>query len=155
MANLHPLWNPGSMPRMDFPRTGGVSRSCFRLAANTEMDAFSAFFVRSDLQTNPTVTWPACKLKTFKNKRLSQVITKQIADTQIHLTALCPVLPGQRIGKTNLDFTEARDSKWHWHQLGHMQVCASLPTDNHVSTHHSVFYRLDALHATQPTASKH
>jgi len=26
-------------------------------------------------------------------------------------------------GKTNLDFTEARDSKWHWHQLGHMQVC--------------------------------
>jgi len=26
-------------------------------------------------------------------------------------------------GKTNLDFTEARDSEWHWHQLGHMQVC--------------------------------
>ena len=29
-------------------------------------------------------------------------------------------------GKTNLDFTEARDSEWHWHQLGHMQVCTSL-----------------------------
>jgi len=26
-------------------------------------------------------------------------------------------------GKTNLDFTEARDSEWRWHQLGHMQVC--------------------------------
>ena len=26
-------------------------------------------------------------------------------------------------GKTNLDFIEARDSKWQWHQLGHMQVC--------------------------------
>ena len=26
-------------------------------------------------------------------------------------------------GKTNLDFTEARDSEWQWHQLGHMQVC--------------------------------
>ena len=25
-------------------------------------------------------------------------------------------------GKTNLDFTEARDSEWQWHQLGHMQV---------------------------------
>jgi len=37
-------------------------------------------------------------------------------------------------GKTNLDFTEARDSKWQWHQLGHMQVCTSLQTDNHVST---------------------
>jgi len=36
-------------------------------------------------------------------------------------------------GKTNLDFTEARDSEWHWHQLGHMQVCTWLQTDNHAS----------------------
>ena len=26
-------------------------------------------------------------------------------------------------GKSNLDFTEARDSGWQWHQLGHMQAC--------------------------------
>jgi len=37
-------------------------------------------------------------------------------------------------GKTNLDFSEARDSEWQWHQLGHMQVCTSLQTDNHAST---------------------
>jgi len=37
-------------------------------------------------------------------------------------------------GKTNVDFTEARDSEWQWHQLGHMQVCNSLQTDNHAST---------------------
>jgi len=37
-------------------------------------------------------------------------------------------------GKTNLDFTEARDSEWQWHQLGHMQVCTSLQTDNHART---------------------
>jgi len=37
-------------------------------------------------------------------------------------------------GKTKLDFTEARDSEWQWHQLGHMQVCTSLQTDNHAST---------------------
>jgi len=37
-------------------------------------------------------------------------------------------------GKTNLDFTEARDSEWQWHQLGHMQICTSLQTDNHAST---------------------
>ena len=37
-------------------------------------------------------------------------------------------------GKTNLDFTEARDSEWQWHQLGHMQACTSLQTDNHAST---------------------
>ena len=36
--------------------------------------------------------------------------------------------------KTNLDFTETRDSEWQWHQLGHMQVCTSLETDNHAST---------------------
>jgi len=37
-------------------------------------------------------------------------------------------------GKTNLDFTEARDSEWQWHRLGHMQVCTSLQTDNDAST---------------------
>jgi len=37
-------------------------------------------------------------------------------------------------GKNNLDFTEARDSGWQWHQLGCMQVCTSLQTDNHAST---------------------
>jgi len=45
-------------------------------------------------------------------------------------------------GKTNLDFTEARDSEWQWHQLGHMQVCISLQTDSHANTtvHHSKFF---------------
>jgi len=37
-------------------------------------------------------------------------------------------------GKTNLDFTEARDSEWQWHELGRIQVCISLQTDNHAST---------------------
>jgi len=37
-------------------------------------------------------------------------------------------------GKTNLDYTEARHSEWQWHQLGHMQVCTSLHTDDHTST---------------------
>ena len=58
-------------------------------------------------------------------------------------------------GKTNLGFTEARDSEWQWHQPGHMQVCTLLQTDNHASTPPLSFYRLDALPAAQPTASKH
>ena len=33
-----------------------------------------------------------------------------------------------------MDFTEARDIEWQWHQLGHMQVCTSLQKDNHAST---------------------
>jgi len=59
-------------------------------------------------------------------------------------------------GKTNLDLTEARDSEWQWHQLGHMQVCTSLQADYHASTPPlKVFYRPDALPVAQPTASKH
>jgi len=54
-------------------------------------------------------------------------------------------------GKTNLDFTEARDSEWQWHQLGHMQACNTLQTNNHASTPPLVFYRPDAL----PAALKH
>jgi len=50
-------------------------------------------------------------------------------------------------GKTNLDFTEARDCEWQWHQLGYMQVCSLLQTDNHASTPLLSFYRLDALPA--------
>jgi len=57
-------------------------------------------------------------------------------------------------GKTNLDFTEARDSEWQCHQLDHMQVCNSLQSDNHTNTT-QVFYRPDALPAAQATASKH
>ena len=45
----------------------------------------------------------------------------------------------------NLDFTEARDSEWQWHQLDRMQVCTS-PL---------IFYRPDALPAAQTTASKY
>jgi len=37
-------------------------------------------------------------------------------------------------GKINLDFSEARDSEWQWYQLGHMQVCTLLQTDNYTST---------------------
>jgi len=54
--------------------------------------------------------------------------------------------------KTNLDFTEARDSEWQWHQLGHMQVCISLQTDNHVSTPPLSFLQA-GCHSCHPTNS--
>ena len=57
--------------------------------------------------------------------------------THIHLTALCLGLPrwaGTRKVKPIWLFTEARDSEWQWHQLGHMQVCTLLQTDNHASS---------------------
>jgi len=43
-------------------------------------------------------------------------------------------------GKTNLDFTETRDSGWQWHQLGYIQVCTSLQRDNHTSTPPLLFF---------------
>ena len=54
--------------------------------------------------------------------------------------ALCPGLPrwaGIRKVKPIwilLKLTEARDSEWQWHQLGHMQAFTSLQTGNHAST---------------------
>jgi len=57
-------------------------------------------------------------------------------------------------GKTNLDFIEARESEWQWHQLGHVQVCTMLQADDHANAPPFSFYRPDALPAAQPTASK-
>ena len=58
-------------------------------------------------------------------------------------------------GKTNLDFTGARDSEWQWHQLGHMQtICTLLQTDNHTNTSSLIFYRLDALTTNSARAQK-
>jgi len=43
-------------------------------------------------------------------------------------------------GKTNLDFAEARDSEWQWHQLGHMQVSAHRSRQITMpAPHHSFF----------------
>jgi len=63
------------------------------------------------------------KTKKWKKRRTN-------THTHIRLTALFPGLPRW----PNLDFSEARDSEWQWHLLGHMQVCTSLKTDNHTST---------------------
>jgi len=50
--------------------------------------------------------------------------------------------------KINLDFAEARDSEWQWHQLGHMQVCTLLQTDNHTSTPPLSFVRCPSCRST-------
>jgi len=57
-------------------------------------------------------------------------------------------------GETNLDFTEAKDNEWQWHQLGHMQVCPSIQTDNNASTPALSFHRPVALPAAQPTVTE-
>ena len=71
-------------------------------------------------------------------------------DTRARLPALFPGLSGRagtRKVKPVWIFSEAGDSEWQWHQLGHMQVCISLQTDNHASTPPLSFYRPDTLPA--------
>jgi len=82
-----------------------------------------------------------------------------LTNTHTHTTILwpseiCPGSPEWATTRTNLDFTEARDNEWQWHQLGHMQICTS-PQLTTPTPHLSVFYRPDALPVAQPTASKH
>ena len=83
------------------------------------------------MQPNPIhLHWSATPVGNICNKIY-------IPHTYTHLTALFRDYPrwaGTRKAKTNLDLTEARDSEWQWHQLGHMKVCTSLQTDNHAST---------------------
>jgi len=55
-------------------------------------------------------------------------------------------------GKTYLDFTEARESEWQWHQLGRMQVCTSLQTGNHTSIPPIRFLQA-GCHSCRPTNS--
>jgi len=97
--------------------------------------------------------WNSCCIKTKWTWQYCHCSTV----THTHLTALCPGLPrwaGTRKVKTNVDFTEAKDSgsgiSW--------AICKSAPRSRQITMpepHRSVFYRLDALPATQPTASKH
>jgi len=47
--------------------------------------------------------------------------------THTHMPVYDPFTGTTRVswyqkGKTNLDFTEATDSEWQWHQLDHMRL---------------------------------
>jgi len=55
-------------------------------------------------------------------------------------------------GKTNLDYTEARDSEQQWYQLSYMQVCTALLTDSHASTPSLSFLQAGCL-SCHPTNS--
>ena len=85
-------------------------------------------------------------------------ITHTHTHTHTHLTALFPGLPrwaGTRKVKPIsilLEQETVSGSGISW------AVCKSAPRSRQITTpapHHSVFYRPDALPATQPTASKH
>ena len=87
---------------------------------------------------------------------VDRVIINQPSHTHTH-TFNGPLSGTTRVsryqkGKTNLDFTKARDSEWQWNLLGHMQVCTSLQTDNHASTPPLSFLQA-GCHSCRPTNS--
>jgi len=59
------------------------------------------------------------------------------ANTHIRFTALWTLfgtIQVSRYHKINLDFTEARDSEWQWHQMDHKQIYTLTQTHNHTNT---------------------
>ena len=90
--------------------------------------------------------------------RLMKMLRSSHTHTHVHLTALCPGLPG---------WAGTRKVKPIWILLKQETVsgsgiswaiCKSASRSRRRTTpapHHSVFYRPDALPAAQPTASKH
>jgi len=49
-------------------------------------------------------------------------VLEQDVEKWQHAHLLNGPLSGYQKGKTELDFTEARDSEWQWHQLGHTHL---------------------------------
>jgi len=143
------------------------SISSLTTSLNTAETAYSAH--THSVRQLPTLTSWYSRLKldaisaalSFCQQKLFLPDTDTYTDTHTHTHPFNDPLSGtSRVGryqkgKTNLYFTEARDSEWQWHQLGHMQVCTPLQTDNHTSTPPLSFCKPDALPAAQPTVSKH
>ena len=64
--------------------------------------------------------------------------TEYCSHIHTRLTALCPGQPWwagtRKVKPIWILLKQEIVSEWQWHQLGHMQVCTSLQTDNHAST---------------------
>ena len=91
----------------------------------------------------------SCHTVIFTRRHLSTTMSKCNSTTQClntqtfnSLFSTATQVSRYQKDKTNVDSTEARDSEWQWHQLGHMQACTSLQTKKpcqHPTSHHSVF----------------
>ena len=86
--------------------------------------------------------WDACTFRQTdtRNCQHSNVLSAlqpaqlvPIIDTHTRLTTICPGLPGwastRKVNQSGFYW-----SKRQWHQVGRIQICTSLQTDNHAST---------------------
>ena len=148
------------------PRPNGISNGSATLAqliviSNTQTDIqrpwnignINSVHAMQPNNNNP-FNGPISKLAGCRKKHLSTSVTH----THARLTALCPGLSG---------WAGTRKVKPIWMLLKQETVsgsgirwaiCKPAPRSRQITTpvpHRSVFYRPDALPATQPTASKH
>ena len=103
-------------------------------------ETFSLIKIPTNAVHGHPCTCNVTTLRCSKNRRFITIIKVAQIATQTHTHPFNSPFSGTtqvsryQKGKTNLDYTEARDSEWQCHQLGYMQVCTSLQTDNHAST---------------------
>ena len=122
--------------------------------SNTFCPLYTSYFtylassasLRTNVKANgayDTINHFACKLPNvhrflkYFHQQIEWHICNEVAHTHTHpfngpFSGTTQVSRYQK-GKSNLGFTEARDSEWQLHHLGYMQVCISLQTDNHAS----------------------
>ena len=94
-----PAERPPSTPATSWPR--GVAADVLHVAEIKPQPTHAHLYVHID--TVPST-------HTISHSQKWQ--RRKYDNTHTRLTALCPGLPGYQKGKTNLDFTEARDSEW-------------------------------------------
>jgi len=176
------VWIVASMS--DFSRSLGANTSSSRrqwhrsVIRRSQHIDLSVLVVHSlDQQFGQSYESPLQHVTVDTDKRTTLIASYSCYDCGIHCRNLGPNVSSFVIGCFNQLlhpfndlFSTSRHQKgkplwilleqemmgWQWHQLDHIQIiCTLLQTDNHASSSPLSFYRLDALPAAQPTASKH
>ena len=114
----------------------------------TYTNASSVFFTSCNIVSNLTTSFQ-CQLSWNKQNKMIKLL---FADKNIHVMALFWDYTGEPVSLCLVEQETVSGSGISW------AICKSAPCPRQItmpSPHHSVFYRLDALPAAQPTGLKH
>ena len=131
-----------------------LNRWIFGKVTSKKVVVSCTFFVFSSVEAKRTkctsnhAGWTVCGASVmsanqprFAKHSTLQTITGHFYNARTHThTSFNGPLPGTaqvsryQKGKTNLDFTEARDSEWQWHQLDHSKSAPRSRSCQHLTT---------------------
>ena len=145
LQTQQPAWLQTNLTTTNNQLTTYGSSTCVSQHPKLRLDDFLAVtatsaFRKKRLQLSPSMYHYTVSTPTKWRHSHSTQYVRTYARTHAHthtfngLFSTITRMSQYQKGKTNLDFTEARDNEWQWHQLGHMQVWTSLQTGNHAST---------------------